>query len=70
MDRETFDRILAEEGLDDPKMRNDIWNSKPSTGLDEESLRNAAKQFKRALPRLQVRKALNDAMAREYGWSK
>ncbi len=70
MDKETFDRILAEEGLDDAKMRNDIWNSQPSGGLDEERLRSAAKQFKRALPGLQVKKDLNDAMAREYGWDK
>jgi len=70
MDRETFDRILAEEGLDDAKLRDEIWNTRPSTGLDEEGLRNTAKQFKRALPGLQVRKSLNNAMAREYGWDK
>lgn len=68
MNRETFDRILTEEGIDDAKLRNDSWNSKPGDGLDEAKLRNAAKQFKRALPDLRVRKALNDAMAREYGW--
>ena len=70
MDRETFDRILAEEGLDDAKMRDNIWNSRPSGGIDEEGLRSAAKQFKRALPELRVKKALNDAMSREYGWDK
>ncbi|HXK40515.1 MAG TPA: hypothetical protein VJ046_00185 [Candidatus Paceibacterota bacterium] len=70
MDRETFDRILTEEGVDDAKMRDDIWNTRPASGLNEENLRNAAKQFKRALPGLQVRKSLNDAMAREYGWDK
>ena len=67
MDRETFDRILAEEGLDDAKMRDDIWNSRPQPGvLDEEHLRNAAKRFKEALPEIQLRKALK-AMARKYG---
>lgn len=67
MDRETFDRILAEEGLNDVKMRDDIWNSRPSGGLDEEQLRSAARQFKQALPELRVKRALHDAMAREYG---
>ena len=70
MDRETFDKILAEEGLDDAKMRDDIWNSQPSGGLDKERLRSAATKFKRALPGLQVRKALKDAIARECGRDK
>ncbi len=70
MDRETFDRILAEEGLDDAKMRDDIWNSRPQPGvLDEERLRNTAKRFKEALPVLKLRKALN-VMARKYGRNK
>lgn len=70
MDRETFDRILVEEGLDDPKMRDHIWNSRGHPGvLDEEHLRNAAKRFKQALPMLRLRKALK-AMARKYGRNK
>lgn len=52
MDRETFDRILTEEGTDEGRLRGD------------------AKQFKRVLLGLQVRKALNDAIDREYGRDK
>ena len=70
MDRGTFFKILAEEGLEDPKLRDDLWNSQPSGGLDEGRLREAARKFKEALPGLQARKALTDAMAREYGWDK
>lgn len=70
MDRETFDRILTEEGVDDASLRDKIWRARPSGGLDEENLRIAAKRFKKELPGLQVRKALNEAMAREYGWDK
>lgn len=70
MDRDTFDRILAEEGIDDSQLRNDIWNGRPKDDMDETKLRNAAKKLKRALPSLEVRKALNEAMAREYGWDK
>lgn len=28
MNRETFDRILTEEGIDDVKLRDDIWRSR------------------------------------------
>lgn len=67
MDRETFDRILMEEGLDDANIRSQIWNTRPSSGLDESRLRGAAKKFKKELPNLQVRQALNKALDREYG---
>ena len=70
MDKETFDRILAEEGIDDLALRNELWLSRPEGNIDEELLRNTARQFKEMLPGLQMRKALNDAMAREYGWDK
>ena len=70
MDRQTFDSILIEEGIDDISLRNDIWNTRPGDGLDENRLRFAASQFKRSLPNLLVKKALNDAMDREYGRDK
>ena len=57
MDRETFDRILKEEGIDDTNIVNQIWNSRPFGNLDEGKLRSAAKDFKARLPGLLVRQA-------------
>jgi hypothetical protein len=67
MTRDDFDRILTEEGIDDARLRDDIWHSKPAVGLDEGKLRTAAKKFKEQLPNLRVRQALNRSMDREYG---
>ena len=67
MDREFFDRILTEEGIEDAKIRNDIWNTRPAGNLDENKLRQAARKFKKELPGLLTRKALNEALDREYG---
>ncbi len=66
MTRDDFDRILLEEGVDDSHLRDDIWCSRPSGKMEESKLREAAKKFKVALPGLQVRKALNEAMEREF----
>lgn len=66
MTRDDFDRILSEEGMDDARMRDDMWHSRPSGEILESKLRDAAKKFKAALPGLQVRKALHDAMEREF----
>ena len=70
MDRETFERILTEEGIDDKNLRAVLWHSRPPE-LDgdnnEERLRKAAKKFKAELPNLNVRQALNRAMDREFG---
>lgn len=66
MDRKTFNRILAEEGIDIISLQDQIWNSRPSGNLDESKLREAAKQFKARLPDLLVRQALNEALDREY----
>lgn len=70
MNRETFDRILTEEGIDDAKLRDEIWNSRPSDEINEENFRSDAKRFKRELLVSQVRKSLNDAIDREYGRDK
>ena len=67
MDRETFDRILLEEGVDDVNLRSQIWNTRPSGSLGEGKLREVAKRFKAELPTLQVRQALNKALDRAYG---
>lgn len=70
MDRETFERILTEEGVDDANLRAELWNSRPSeleSDNSEERLRKAAKKFKAELPDLLVRQALNRAMDRELG---
>ena len=68
MDRETFERILAEEGIDDANLRADLWNSQPSDFTDDETrLRKAAQKFKKKLPGLLVRQALNQAMDKEFG---
>jgi len=67
MNRETFDKILIEEGIDDSNLRNQIWDTRPSDDLDENRLRKVAKRFKSELPSLQVRQALNKALDREYG---
>lgn len=66
MDRGTFFKILAEEGLEDPRLRADLWNSQPPRGLNEERLRRAVRKFKDARPGLETRQAINDAMDREY----
>lgn len=70
MDRETFDRILTEEGIDDAKLREDLWNTRLSGDIDEGNLRSAAKRFKQALPELRVKQALSSALDREYGRDK
>lgn len=67
MNREIFDRILTEEGVDDAYLRNKLWLSRPGDNLGEKQLRDAARLFKRNLPGLRVKQALNDAMDREYG---
>ena len=67
MDRETFDRILKAEGIDDANFINQIWNSRPADNLDENRLRKTAKLFKARLPGLLARQALNRALDREYG---
>ena len=67
MSRDDFDRILSEEGIDDARLRDDIWHSKPAGELDEGKLRIAAKKFKEQLPSLRVRQSLNRALDREYG---
>lgn len=70
MNREVFDKILIEEGVNDSALRSDLWNTRPKDELSEERLRNATKQFLRVLPGLQVRQELNRALAREYGLDK
>lgn len=65
MDRGTFFKILAEEGLEDPKLRDDLWNGQPPRGLNEARLRKAVRKFNQAPPALQTRKTLDDAMDRE-----
>ena len=67
MDKETFDKILLEEGIDDANLRNQIWHSRPPGGLREDNLRAAAKKFVAEFPNLQARQALNKALDREYG---
>lgn len=68
MDRETFDRILTEEGVDDAKLRDDIWKSRPLDLCDnEDRLRKAAKDFKAELLYLLARRDLKRAMDREFG---
>ena len=68
MDRETFERILTEEGIDDAKLRDDLWHSRPADLTnDEDKLRKAANKFKEQLPDLLVRQALNRAIDREFG---
>ncbi len=67
MTRDNFDRILAEEGIDDAQLRDDIWRSRPSGEIDAEKLRTTAKEFKEQLPNLRLRQALNRALDREYG---
>ncbi|MBI2062306.1 MAG: hypothetical protein HYT64_01265 [Candidatus Yanofskybacteria bacterium] len=69
MDRETFDRILKEEGIDDVNLRDEIWRSRPPD-IREDDLRLAARRFAQELPSLKVRKALNEALDREYGRDK
>lgn len=69
MNRETFERILAEEGIDDANLRADIWYSwysRSADNLDERELRKAAEKFKKHLPELLMRQALNRAMDREF----
>jgi hypothetical protein len=66
MDRETFDRILKEEGIDDANLRDNIWRSHPPD-IREDNLRLAARRFAQELPSLKVRQALNKALDREYG---
>ncbi len=71
MDRATFDMILIEEGIDDVVARNAIWQKRPSDILDESKLRTVAKlYFRHDYQIYKTRKALNSAMAREYGWDK
>lgn len=65
MDRETFNRILAEEGIDDVNLSDDIWRSHPPD-IREDNLRLTARRFAQELPSLKVRKALNEALDREY----
>ena len=67
MDRETFDRILLEEGIYDANLRNSIWNTRPPGNLDESKLRGAAKRLKTELPSLKAKQALNKALDREHG---
>ena len=67
MTRDDFDRILAEEGIDDARLRDDIWHSKPAGELNGDKLIITAKKFKEQLPGLRARQALNRAMDREYG---
>lgn len=66
MDRETFEKILVEEGIDDAKLRMEIWNTRPSGDILEYALRQAAKKFKTELPDLLIRKSLSAALDREY----
>ena len=67
MTRDDFDRILAEEGIDDGRLRDDIWHSKPTDELDESKLRTAAKKLKEQLPGLRLRQSLSRALDREFG---
>ena len=67
MDRETFERILTEEGIDDANLRAQLWNSRPTGDLDEARFRKTAQKFKEMLPELLVRQALNRAMDKEFG---
>ena len=67
MTRDNFDGILAEEGINDARLRNKIWHSKPTGDLDEGKLRTVARKFKEQLPSLLVRQSLNRAMDREFG---
>ena len=71
MDKETFDRILIEEGIDLAEVRNMFWNGRPSN-LTEEDLRSAVKELKTSgdYLRYKTRKALNDAMNRASGRDK
>ncbi len=66
MTRDDFNKILAEEGIDDAQLRDDIWHSRPSGEIDAERLRTAAREFKEQLPNLRLRQALNRALDREY----
>ena len=67
MTRDDFDRILTEEGIDDARLRDEIWHSRPAGELDEDRLRKAAKKFEEQLASLRLRQALNRAMDREFG---
>lgn len=51
MDRKTFYRILAEEGIDDAGFLEDMWNERPSDEINEEELRQGIWQLKQALVR-------------------
>lgn len=52
MDRETFDRILTEEGVKSQKLKDDLWRDCPMKHeeLEEDQLRRTAKGFLRAFP--------------------
>lgn len=51
MDRKTFNRILAEEGIDDDNFIEDMWDERPSDEINEEELRQGVWQLKQALVR-------------------
>lgn len=45
MTRDDFDRILAEEGINDARLRDDLWHSRPTNELDENRLRATIKNL-------------------------
>ena len=45
MSRETFDKILMEEGVSEVNIRNEIWGTRPSGNLGEPELRKLAQKF-------------------------
>jgi hypothetical protein len=65
MDKKRFNEILTEEGIDDSKLRDDLWLTRPPADLDETEVRSAARRFNENLPGLLTRKALHKAIERE-----
>jgi len=50
MDRESFDKILIEEGILSKETRDETWKTRPKDDIEEEALRAAAREFKKAFP--------------------
>lgn len=43
VDRKTSDRILTEEGIDDSRARDEVWERRPHDDMDEDRLRCATR---------------------------
>jgi len=64
MTKPEFIKILAEEGIDNGKLIDDLWNSRPAGDLPEEKLRKTARHFKQQLPTLLAKERLSNSLER------